>query len=78
MSEEKQIIHRVVERFLKTGNSEDDQVKVTRLPDGKTSFIEQTTGDGRSIRLDEYKFDGKDVWAAYSSRSGIVYLSLAR
>ena len=40
MSEEKQIIHRVIEHYLKTGNSEDGQAKVTRLPHGKTSFIE--------------------------------------
>ncbi|MEW5940851.1 MAG: hypothetical protein AB1750_14370 [Chloroflexota bacterium] len=78
MSEEKQIIRRVVEHYLKTGQSEDDQVKVTRLPDGKTSFIEQTSGDGRSIMLDEYQVDGKVIWAAYSSRSGVVYLSRPR
>jgi hypothetical protein len=78
MSEEKQIIHRALEHYLKTGNTENGQVKATRLPDGKTSFIEQTAGDGRSIMLDEFRVEGKVIWAAYSSRTGMVYLSQPR
>ena len=75
-SEERQIITRVVERFLRTGSAEDEQVKVTCLPANKTSFVEQTGNDGRTILLDEYKLDGKVIWASYSARSGTVYLSL--
>jgi hypothetical protein len=78
MSEEKQIILRVVENYIKTGTVGDEKVQVTRLPDNKTSFVEQTSGDGRSIMLDAYKVDGQIVWAAYSSRSGMVYLSQAK
>ncbi len=75
-SEERQIIHRVVERFIRTGSVEDEQVKVTCLPANKTSFVEQTGEDGRTVLLDEYKLDGKVIWASYSARSGTVYLSL--
>ena len=74
-SEEKNIIHRVLENYSRTGNAADDQVKVTNLPRGKTSFVEYIGEDGRSIMLDEYHVDGKTFWAGYSSRSGTVYMS---
>ncbi len=76
MSEEKQIILKAVEHFLQTGNTNDLSIKVTRIPDNKTSYVEQSSGDGRSIMLDEYRLNGKTIWAGYSSRSGMVYLSL--
>ena len=75
-SEEKVILQRVVENFIRTGNASDEQVKVTSLPKGKTSYVEQSSGDGRSIMLDEYRINGKTIWAGYSGRSGMVYLSL--
>jgi hypothetical protein len=75
-SEEKAIILRVVETFLSTGNAEDGQVKVTSLPQGKSSYVEQTGLDGRSIMLEEYRSNGRVVRAGYSSRSSTVYLSL--
>jgi len=74
-SEDKQIILRVLENYTRTGSASDEQVKVVSLPDNKTSFVEQTGQDGRSIMLDEYHSDGKVIWAAYSSRSQTVYLS---
>jgi hypothetical protein len=75
-SEEKTILQRVVENFVHTGNASDEQVKVTSLPKGKTTYVEQIGEDGRSIMLDEYRVDGTVVYAGYSSRSGTVYLSL--
>jgi hypothetical protein len=77
-SEEKTIILRVVENFIRTGNAADEQVKVASLPSGKSSYVEQSGEDGRSIMLDEYHVDGRVVWAGYSTRSGTVYLSPAR
>ncbi len=75
-SEEKQIIQRVVERYIRTGSTSDDQVNVTCLPVDKTSYVERIGEDGRIILLDEYRLDGKVVWASYSTRSETVYLSL--
>jgi hypothetical protein len=74
-SDEKEILMRVVENFVRTGKTIDEQVKVTCLPENKTSFVEQSGGDSRSVLLDEYKVDGKVVWAGYSGRSETVYLS---
>ncbi|HEY6073474.1 MAG TPA: hypothetical protein VIV15_08815 [Anaerolineales bacterium] len=75
-TEGKQIILRVVERYLRTGVIEDEQVKVMCLPAGKTSFVEHTGEDSRTILLDEYRMDGSVTWANYSARSGTVYLSV--
>jgi len=75
MSEEKVIIMRVVDHYALTGEAADSQVTVTRLPDNKTSFVEPTPDGGRGISLDEYRVDGRVIWAAYSNRSKIVYLS---
>jgi hypothetical protein len=75
LSEEKQIILRVVEHYVRTGSIEDEQVKVTCLSENKTSAIEHSGVDSRSIMLDEYKVDGISVWAGYSGKSGMVFLS---
>jgi hypothetical protein len=74
-SNDKEIIMRVVEHYARTGEASDAEVKVTRLPDNKTSFVEDNVGGSRSIMLSEYKSDGKVIWAGYSPRLGIVYLS---
>ncbi len=74
-SEEKTIILRVVENYFHTGSVSDEQVKVTSLPQGKTSYVEHIGADGRSIMLDEYRVDGKVIWAGYSARSATVYVS---
>lgn len=78
ISEEKQLILRAVEEYARSGNVGDGLGKVTCLPDNKTSCIEQTDGEGRSIMLDEYHVDDKIIWAGYSGRTGRVYLSLRR
>ena len=77
IANERQTLLRIVERYARTGSASDDTVKVTCLPDNKTSFVEQTGEDGRSVMLDEYRVDGKVIWAGYSGRSGTVYLSTA-
>jgi hypothetical protein len=76
-SEEKIIIARVLEKFTRTGSAEDELVKITTLPQGKTSYVEYIGEDGRSIMLDEHRLNGKIVWAGYSARTGTVYLSPA-
>jgi hypothetical protein len=74
-SEEKTILQRVVENYARTGNTNDEQVTVVCLPDGKTSTIEKIGDVDRSIMLKEYKVKEKLIWAGYSSRSKTVYLS---
>jgi hypothetical protein len=76
--DEKQTIKRIIEKFVRTGSGEDDQVRVTHLPDGKTSVVETIGDDGRTVLLDEYRVDGKPIWAGFSSRSGTVFVSQAR
>jgi hypothetical protein len=73
--DEKQVLLRVVESYVRTGSLSDDQVKVICLPNNKTSFVEYEGVDGRSIYLDEYHLDGKTIWAGFSSRTLTVYLS---
>ncbi|MBI3163862.1 MAG: hypothetical protein HYZ24_04205 [Chloroflexi bacterium] len=75
-SEEKTMIMRVIQNYIRTGDASDAEVKVTSLPKGKTSYVEQIGEDGRSVMLDEYHVDSKTIWAGYSSRSGTVYLSI--
>ena len=78
LSEEKKTILQVVENYARTGSTGDGQVNVTCLPDNKTSCVEQSEGDGRSIMLEEYRVEGRVIWAGYSSRTGMVYLSSVR
>jgi hypothetical protein len=79
LSEEKKIVTQVVENYARTGSTGDGQVNVTCLPDNKTSCVEQAAGDnGRSIMLEEYRVEDKVIWAGYSGRTGMVYLSLVR
>lgn len=74
-SPEKEIILRVVERYIHTGSTSDEQVTVTCLARDKTSQIEHVDGESRIVLLDEYKLGGQVIWASYSKRSGTVYLS---
>lgn len=79
ISKEKQIVRQVVDDYLQTGKTDSGEVKVTLLAENKTSCVEQVTvGDSRTIMLDEYRLNGRVIWAAYSSRTGTVYLSQAR
>lgn len=68
---------KIVERFSREGHTDDEDIKIIRVPDRKTVFIEQIGEMGRAILFNEYKVDGKIYWAGYSSRSQIVFLSLA-
>ena len=77
MNDEKQIILRVVERFVETGIASDEQVNVICIPDNKTTFVESKGEDSRSVMLNEYRVGTRVVWAGFSSRSQTVYLSAA-
>jgi hypothetical protein len=68
---------KIVEQFIrKTGMGFDD-IKVTRITDQKTMFVEQIDGIGRTIMFAMYKVDGATYWAGFSTRSQTVYISQA-
>lgn len=73
--EEKRIIQRVIENFVRTGAVGDEQVEVTCLPENKSSAIEYVNGESRSVMLDEYKADGVSVWAGFGERKEMLYIS---
>lgn len=73
---EKQMIQ-IIEQFSRKNEPEEGVVKVMRVPDFKTVYVETIGEIGRAIMLREYKVDEKTYWAGYSSRSDTVFVSLA-
>lgn len=73
---EKQMLQ-IVEQYSRQSNVLDQEIKVTRVPDYKTIYVEQIGADGRSLVLTEYKVDGKTFWAGYSTYSQTVFVSHA-
>jgi hypothetical protein len=67
----------IVEWYSRNSEAGDGPIKVIRVPDQKTVFVEQIDGAGRAVMMDKYKVDGATYWAGYSSRSETVYISLA-
>ena len=68
---------KIVEQFSRKSEPLAGSVKVTRVPDYKTVYVEQVGDFGRSIVLSEYQVDGKTYWAGYSSFSETVFVSKA-
>jgi len=68
---------KIVERYSRKSESGYGDIKVRRIPDRKTVFVEQVDDVGRTIMMDKYEVDGATYWAGYSSRSETVYISLA-
>jgi len=68
---------RIVEQYCRKRGPEYEGIKVTRIADQKTTFVEQIGESGRSVLLNEYKVDGATYWAGYSSRSQTIYISVA-
>jgi len=67
----------IVEHYCRKIGLEDNDIKITRVADKKSVFVEQGGDSGRAIMMSEYKVDGAVCWAGYSSRSQTVYISLA-
>jgi len=65
----------IVEQYSRSGSETVDDIKITRVPDWKSVFIETVGEIGRAIMLSEYKVDGKTYWAGFSTRSQTVYVS---
>jgi len=70
-------INQIVEQFSRKEELGETEIKVIRVPDYKTIYIEQIGEVGRSVILSEFKVDGKIYWAGYSSRSNTVFVSQA-
>ena len=68
---------KIVEQYSRKSEVGYGDITVTRVPDQKTVFVEHTDGVGRAVMMDKYEVDGATYWAAYSSRSDTVYISLA-
>jgi hypothetical protein len=68
---------KVVQQYSRNNDVGYGYIKVIRVPDQKTVFVEQIDGVGRSIMMNKYQVDGATYWAGYSSRSETVYISLA-
>jgi hypothetical protein len=67
----------IVEHYCRKIDFEDKDIKVTRVADKKSVFVEQIGDGGRSVMMSEYKVDGIKYFAGYSSRSQTVYISQA-
>jgi hypothetical protein len=68
---------KIVQQFSRKTDPLAGQVKITRVPDYKTVYVEQIGDFGRSIVLSEYTVDGKTYWAGYSTLSETVFISQA-
>ena len=68
---------KIVEQYCRKIDSDYQDIKVTRVEDRKTVFVEQIGGSGRAVMLSEYKVDGETCWAGFSTRSQTVYISMA-
>ena len=68
---------KIVEQYSRKCEPVAGQVKVKRVPDYKTVYVEQIGDVGRSIVLTEYTVDGKTYWAGYSTLSDTVFVSQA-
>jgi hypothetical protein len=66
---------KIVEQYSRKSEAGYGDVKVRRIPDRKTVFVEQVDDVGRAIMMDKYQVDGATYWAGYSSRSETVYIS---
>ena len=66
----------IVEHYCRKIDFEDKDIKVTRVADKKSVFVEQVGDGGRAVMMYEYKVDGTTCFAGYSSRSQTVYISL--
>jgi hypothetical protein len=60
---------KIVEQYCRKIDSKYEDIKVTRVADRKTVFVEQIGESGRAVMMTEYKVDGAICWAGYSSHS---------
>jgi len=74
--DEKQML-RIVDAYYRKPDTQYEGIKISRVADRKTVFVEQIGESGRAIMMNQYKVDGAIYWAGYSSRSQTIFISLA-
>lgn len=65
----------IVEQFSRLGNELIGEIKVTRVPDWKSVYVEKNGESSQAILMNEYKVDDKTFWAGFSTHSQTVYVS---
>jgi hypothetical protein len=73
--DERQML-RIVEAYYLKPDTQYEGIKISRVADWKTVFVEQIGESGRAVMMNQYKVDGSTCWAGYSSRSQTIYISL--
>ena len=73
--DERQML-RIVEAYNQNPETQFEGIKITRVPNWKTVFVEQIGESGRAVMMNEYKVDGGKCWAGFSSRSQTIFISL--
>jgi hypothetical protein len=73
--DERQML-RIVEAYYRKPETQFEGIKITRVPNWKTVFVEQIGESGRAVMMNEYKVDGSKCWAGFSSRSQTIFISL--
>ena len=68
---------KIVEQFNHKREVDYGDIKVTRIPDRKTMFVETIDDVGRTVMMNEFKVEGATYWAGFSSRSQTLYISQA-
>ncbi len=68
---------KIVQQYSRKNEAGHGDIKVMRVPDHKTVFVEEVDGVGRAVMMDKCEVDGATYWAGYSSRSETVYISQA-
>jgi hypothetical protein len=68
---------KIVEQYSRKSDAGYGEIKVTRISDRKTVYVEQIGDYGEAIMLTEYQLAGATYWAGFSMRSQTVYISQA-
>ncbi len=75
--DDKEMLRKIVDQYARTGCEQVGEIKIRRVQDGKSTYVEPNAEWGRSIVMHQFKVDGKTYWAGYSTRTKTVYVSLA-
>jgi len=72
---EKKQLMEILDQYSRQSYPENAAIKITRVPDNKTSTIENIAGNGSTIMMSEYRVNGKIYWAGFSMRTQTVFIS---